>query len=182
MNLRNQQPYFKEHKYTRRLILIINYLALAVSCRFGFNSPPIESSLTIGIALSGALFSLVCISLAIVVHRNFPKKHDEPGDFAKLLTTGSYRFVRHPFYSVLIVLNYMISLTFVSIYAIAASTLLLPLWWFLAKTEEYSLVCQWDEEYIECRKKVPMFFPTYRREKKEKGNESGMAEPAQTRR
>jgi protein-S-isoprenylcysteine O-methyltransferase Ste14 len=146
---------------------MINYFVLIVSCRYGFNSLPVGIFLGVGIAFFGALLALACISLAIVVHRTFPKKHDESSDFTELVTTGPYSYVRHPFYSVLIVLNYTISLVFLSIYAIIASTLLLPLWWYLAKTEEDDLVHVWGQKYIEYRKEVPMFFPTYRRKKRE---------------
>jgi len=158
--------------HTRRLILIINYFALIVSCRYGFNSLSFGIFLSVSIALFSALLALVCISLAIVVHRSFPKKHDESSDFTELVTTGPYSYVRHPFYSVLILLNYTISLAFLSSYAIIASTLLLPLWWYLAKTEEDDLVRVWGQRYIAYRKEVPMFFPIYKRKKKRKQGDS----------
>jgi protein-S-isoprenylcysteine O-methyltransferase Ste14 len=152
--------------YTRRLFLIINYFLLIVFCRYGFNSLPSGIFWSVVIALFGALLALVCVSLAIVVHRSFPKKHDESSDFTELITTGPYGYVRHPFYSVLIALNYSISLVFLSVYAIIASTLLLPLWWYLAKTEEDDLERVWRQKYIEYKKEVPMFLPTHRRKKK----------------
>jgi protein-S-isoprenylcysteine O-methyltransferase Ste14 len=151
---------------TRILILIINYFVLIVSCRYGFNSLPFGIFLSVGIALFGASLSLVCVSLAIVVHRSFPKKHNESSDFTELVTTGPFSYVRHPFYSILIALNYAISIVFLSVYAILASTLLFPLWWYLAKTEEDDLVHVWGQKYIEYRKDVPMFFPMHRRKKK----------------
>ena len=149
---------------TRRLIFLINYLVLAASCAYGFDSPRLGVFLSVGIALFGALFALVCISLGIVVHRSFPKKHERASDFPELLTTGPYAYVRHPFYSVLIALNYAISIVFVSIYAVIASTLVIPLWWYLAKSEEVDLVHVWGKRYIEYRKKVPMFFPRARQQ------------------
>jgi protein-S-isoprenylcysteine O-methyltransferase Ste14 len=145
--------------YKRRLIFLINYLVLGASGAYGFDSLRLGVFLGVGIALFGALFALVCVSLGIVVHRSFPKKHEQASDFAELLTTGPYAYVRHPFYSVLIALNYAISMVFVSIYAIIASTLVIPLWWYLAKTEEVDLVHVWGKRYIAYRKQVPMFFP-----------------------
>jgi protein-S-isoprenylcysteine O-methyltransferase Ste14 len=153
--------------HTRRLILIINYFVLIVSCMYGFDSLRFGIFLSVSIALFGALLALACLSLAIVVHRSFPKKHDESSDFTGLVTTGPYSYVRHPFYSVLIGLNYAISLVFLSIYAIIASTFILPLWWYLAKTEEDDLVHVWGQKYSEYRREVSMFFPTYRRKKRE---------------
>jgi protein-S-isoprenylcysteine O-methyltransferase Ste14 len=144
------------------LIFLVNYLALAGSCGYGFNSLRLEVFLRIGIAVFGALLALVCISLGIAVHRSLPKKHEQASDFPELLTNGPYGYVRHPFYSVLIALNYAISMVFVSIYGIIASTLLISLWWYLAKTEEVDLVRVWGQRYIEYRREVPMFFPTRR--------------------
>jgi protein-S-isoprenylcysteine O-methyltransferase Ste14 len=144
------------------LIFLVNYFVLAVSCGYGFDSLRLGVFLRIGVALFGALLVLVFVSLGIVVHRSFPKKHEQASDFPELLTTGPYGYVRHPLYSVLIALNYAISMVFVSIYAVIASTLLISLWWYLAKTEEVDLVRVWGQRYIEYRREVPMFFPTRR--------------------
>jgi protein-S-isoprenylcysteine O-methyltransferase Ste14 len=148
---------------TRRLVLIINYVVLLASCSYGHNSLHVGPWLKEIISVFGLLLALVCILLAVVIHRSFPKKHEKASDFPELMTTGPYGHVRHPLYSLLIVLNYAISLMFMSIHAIVASTLLLPVWWFLAKTEENELVCLWGSKYREYRKRVPMFLPIRRR-------------------
>lgn len=101
----------------------------------------------------------------VIIHRRFPKRHEKASDFAELMTTGPYSHVRHPLYSIVITLNYAFSLIFLSIYAIAASTLLILLFWYLAKTEEDDLVRFWGQKYIEYRKKVPMFLPIRFRKK-----------------
>jgi len=150
----------------RRLVFLINYLVLAASCGYGSHSLALGAFLSIGIALFGALLALVCISLGIAVHRSLPKKHAQASDFPELLNTGPYAYVRHPFYAVLIVLNYAVSMAFVSIYAIIASTLLIPLWWYLAKTEEDDLMHVWGQKYVQYRKDVPMLFPTHRHRKR----------------
>ncbi|HML04035.1 MAG TPA: hypothetical protein VK487_11785 [Candidatus Bathyarchaeia archaeon] len=144
--------------YTRRLIFLINYVALAASCGFGFGSLPLGVFLRAGVALFSGLISLICMWLGIVVHRSLPKKHDQASDFTALLTSEVYGHVRHPFYSVLIVLNYAVSMVFVSIYGIIASTFLIPLWWYLARVEELDLVRVWGQKYIEYRDRVPCFF------------------------
>jgi hypothetical protein len=52
--------------YTHRLIFLFNYLVLAASGAYGFDSPRLGVFLRVGIALFGALFALLCVSLGIV--------------------------------------------------------------------------------------------------------------------
>jgi protein-S-isoprenylcysteine O-methyltransferase Ste14 len=111
------------------------------------------------IALFAAVVALASLSLAVAVHRSLPREHARAADFPKLMTTGAYGYVRHPLYSLLIAFNYGVALTFLSIDAVLASTLLLPLWWYVAKAEEDQLMRLWGQEYVEYRKRVPMFLP-----------------------
>jgi protein-S-isoprenylcysteine O-methyltransferase Ste14 len=150
----------------RRVILGINYVVLALSCGCGSNWVKAGIMSGMVIKLFSGILSLVLIYFAIIVHRSFPEKHDKASEFAELMTSGPYSYVRHPLYSILIALNYTVSLVFLSIYAIIASTLLLPLWWYLAKTEEDDLVRLWGQKYMEYRKEVPMLLPRYPRNKK----------------
>jgi protein-S-isoprenylcysteine O-methyltransferase Ste14 len=145
----------------RRVILSINYIVLALSCGYGSDSLKAGIASGMVIKIFSGMLSLLCVYLAIIVHRGFPKKHDRASDLAELMPSGPYGYVRHPLYSVLIVLNYTVSLVFLSIYAIIASTLLLPLWWYLAKTEEDDLVRVWGKKYTEYREEVPMLFPLH---------------------
>jgi protein-S-isoprenylcysteine O-methyltransferase Ste14 len=145
---------------------LINYVALAASCGFSSDSLPLGVFLGVGIAVFGVSLALACIILGIGVHRSLPKKHDQASDFTELLTSGPYGYVRHPLYSALIVLNYAISMVFVSTYGIIASTLLILLWWYLAKIEEVDLARVWGQKYIEYKKEVPMFLPTHLHKKK----------------
>ena len=151
----------------RTLIFIINYLVLLGSCILGFKSFNF-GFFGLGISYFGAGLALVCLSIAIVLHSCFPKKHEEASDFGNLQTTGFYRYVRHPFYSILIVLNYAVSLAFLSHYAVILSSLLLPAWWYLAKTEEKDLVQFWGQRYMDYQKSVPMFLPKLKTKEKTK--------------
>jgi protein-S-isoprenylcysteine O-methyltransferase Ste14 len=132
---------------------------------YSLNQPLAGTLLGQAIVIFGVSLSLVCLALMIIIHRRFPKKHEKASDFAELMTTGPYSHVRHPLYSVVIVLNYAFSLIFLSIYGVVASTLLISLIWYLAKTEEADLVRFWGQEYIEYKKKVPMFIPIRFRKK-----------------
>jgi protein-S-isoprenylcysteine O-methyltransferase Ste14 len=155
-----------EEMRTRTLIFIVNYVVLIGSCEYGAHSLHIGGLLSQIIAVAGALIAPALLSLAVVIHRSFPKVHNEAADFPKLLTSGPYGYVRHPLYSALIALNYSISVAFLSAYAILASTLLFPLFWYLAKKEESDLTRRWGQEYVEYRRRTPMFFPKWRRRKK----------------
>ena len=115
----------------------------------------------LGVAIFGALLALGCLAEAIVIHRGFPKEHSKASDFAQLLTTGPYGYVRHPFYSSLIALDYFASVAFLSLYGIIVSTLLLPAWWYLAHSEEKDLMQEWGQAYVEYRRVTPMFLPRY---------------------
>jgi protein-S-isoprenylcysteine O-methyltransferase Ste14 len=142
-------------------------VVLLVSWKYGFESIPLGGFPGFVVALFSALLGLGCLTVAVVIHRGFPKEHSKASDFAQLLTTGPYSHVRHPFYSSLIALDYFASLAFLSLYGIIASTFLLPAWWYLALSEERGLAQEWGQAYVEYRKVTPMFFPRYRRKKED---------------
>jgi protein-S-isoprenylcysteine O-methyltransferase Ste14 len=144
----------------RTAIFIVNYVVLYESCSLGYQSIKLGSV--------GAVVSYVAVALAVaffaaavVLHSGLPKKHSQASDFPHLITTGPYGYVRHPLYSAVLALNYAISVATLSYLAVAASTLLLPLWWYLVKTEEEDLIHVWGQEYLDYKKKVPMFFPRF---------------------
>jgi protein-S-isoprenylcysteine O-methyltransferase Ste14 len=140
-------------------------VVLLVSWRYGFESLPLGGLPGLVVALFSALLGLGCLTVAVVIHRGFPEEHSKASDFAQLQTAGPYSYVRHPFYSSLIALDYFASLAFLSLYGIIVSTLLLPAWWYLAWSEERDLMQKWGQAYAEYRKVTPMFFPRYRRGK-----------------
>ena len=112
-----------------------------------------------------ALLGLGCLTVAAVIHRGFPERHSTASDFAQLRTTGPYGYVRHPFYSSLIALDYFASLAFLSLYGLVISTLILPAWWYLARTEEIDLLRKWGRAYAEYQRMTPMLVPWFRRKK-----------------
>ena len=164
-NADSSSVYGRRRLYTRTLFFVTNYVVLLVSWTFGFESLPLGGIPGLVAGLLGALLALGCLTAAVVIHRGFPKEHSKASDFGQLLTTGPYGYVRHPFYSSLIALNYFASLAFQSLYGIVASTLLLPVWWYLARSEEWDLAQEWGQAYVEYRKATPMLFPRYRRRK-----------------
>lgn len=96
---------------------------------------------------AGAIILAITVPLSIYLHSLFPKRHNRPQDFGRLLTEGPYRYVRHPFYSAFIFMGFGIALFCVSIPGIVAYALTLPLWEKLAELEEKELLEYWGEEY-----------------------------------
>lgn len=145
----------------RALGFIINYAVLIVSCSYGFNTLPIDHRISKILIILGVFISFLCLVLIMFIYHDYSKKSGE------LITTGLYSYVRHPFYLLIITSNYAISLSYLSIYSIFASTLLIILWWYLAKIEELELINYYGEEYIRYIKRVPMFLPIRIKKKKQ---------------
>lgn len=110
----------------------------------------------------GLVLIVLSTALAFYVHSLFPKRHDLPEDFDELLTDGPYRYVRHPFYSALILIGFGIALFFESVPGLIAVILMLPLWEKLAELEERELLGYWREEYRRFMEKRGRFVPKLR--------------------
>jgi len=103
------------------------------------------------------------------IHSMYPKKHDRPSDFPRLLREGAYSIVRHPFYALTIVNQISVSIMLLSIEGIIASILCIPLWIILIVLEERELVEYWGKEYLDYRNEVPALIPLpWRRRKRKK--------------
>ncbi|WP_297489078.1 isoprenylcysteine carboxylmethyltransferase family protein [Thermococcus sp.] len=110
-------------------------------------------------SIAGLVIMLVSGGIAVYVHSLFPKKHDRPEHFEKLLKDGPYRFVRHPFYSAFLFLGFGIALFFASVPGMIASLLMVPLWEKLAEIEERELLEYWGREYMEFMETRGRFLP-----------------------
>lgn len=130
---------------------------------YGFESLPLKGPPSLVVAFVSAVLGIVCLTVAVIIHRGFPEEHSKASDFPRLRTTGPYNHVRHPFYSSLIALDYLASLAFLSLYGVLVSTLLLPAWWYLAESEEKDLLKEWGQAYTEYRRVTPMLIPRIRR-------------------
>jgi len=157
----------RRHLHTRTLFFVSNYVIMLVAWKYGFESLPLRGLPGLAIALLCAFLGLGFLTVAVIIHRGFPEEHSKASDFTRLRTTGPYAYVRHPFYSSLIALNYFASLAFLSLYGVVVSTFLLPAWWYMARSEESDLMREWGQEYADYRKATPMLFPRIRRRQKE---------------
>jgi len=75
-------------------------------------------------------------ALAYSIHVSYPERHDRPEDFPQLLTEGPYSACRHPFYLLLILIQFSIALYFFSLQAAAIAAVFLPMWYALMRIEE----------------------------------------------
>lgn len=148
----------------RTAIFIVNYVVLWATCTAGLWSLPLGFAAT-AVSYLGIALSVVFFCIAAVLHSRFPKKHETASDFGELNTSGLYSYVRHPFYSAILALNYTVALAALSYYALIAMTILLPMWWYLVHIEETDLVRVWGQKYLDYKKNVPMFLPRLRRKR-----------------
>ena len=116
-------------------------------------------SLVVGICLIllGLFLTLLSISYFIRV-RGIPVPFSPP---PKLGTTGPYRFVRNPMLTGIFIQLFGLG---IALGSISLVLVFMPLFiiihvWELKKVEEPELVKRLGQDYVEYKKRVPMFFP-----------------------
>ncbi|MBZ9630370.1 isoprenylcysteine carboxylmethyltransferase family protein [Salegentibacter sp. LM13S] len=108
--------------------------------------------------LSGIGFFIIIISI-LQLNTNlspFPK----PKKNATLITTGLFKYVRHPIYSGVIIFLFFLSLYFASGFKIGITVLLLILFWFKSEYEEEQLCLKYSK-YRDYRQDTGRFFPKF---------------------
>ncbi len=141
----------------RRLVFLVFSVIPVISALVHY--PPIMDAVGRVMSFIGLVIIMLSGAMAIYIHSLFPKKHNRPEDFGKLLKDGLYRFVRHPFYSAFIFLGFGIALFFTSVPGMIASLLMVPLWERLAEMEERELLEYWGKEYEEFMETRGRFLP-----------------------
>ncbi|MBZ9731559.1 isoprenylcysteine carboxylmethyltransferase family protein [Salegentibacter sp. JZCK2] len=112
------------------------------------------------LVLSGVGFLIVLISI-LQLNTNlspFPK----PKENACLITSGLFKYIRHPIYSGILIFLFFLSLYFASGYKIGITVLLLILFWFKSEYEEEQL-CLKYAKYRDYRQGTGRFFPKFTR-------------------
>ena len=116
-------------------------------------------SLSVGICLIilGLFLTLLSISCFIRV-RGTPVPFSPP---PKLVTAGPYRFVRNPMLTGLFIQLFGLGIALGSISLVVVFTpfFILINVWELKRVEEPELVKRLGQDYVEYKKRVPMFFP-----------------------
>ena len=80
----------------------------------------------------------------------------------KLVTTGIYRYVRHPQYLGFLLITLGMNVQWLTIITLALWPVLAIIYYKLAKTEEKDAEEKFGEEYLKYKRSVPMFIPRLR--------------------
>ena len=148
------------------------FIVIALQADKWLNLPQLFSR-PLNIILSLPFFPLALFLMGWSV-LNFLKVKGTPVPFnppPRLVTTGPYAYVRNPMLTGISVLLFGFGILFGSISLIFIFT---PLFisinvWELKAIEEPELVKRLGEEYIEYKKRTPMFIPSFRIRSRSKG-------------
>ncbi len=77
----------------------------------------------------------------------------------ELTTTGPYRWVRHPQYSVLFLITIGMLIQWPTLVTAAMWPVLMFMYYRLARREEKEMETRFGEKYLSYRRRVPMFLP-----------------------
>lgn len=106
------------------------------------------------------LLSLVSLGMVIFGWREIHKQYwsREKGE-GKLVTTGIYRYVRHPQYTGFLLVTLGMLVEWATIPLLIMWPILVVLYYRLARREEAEMEKEFGNQYIEYKKKTSMFVP-----------------------
>jgi protein-S-isoprenylcysteine O-methyltransferase Ste14 len=73
----------------------------------------------------------------------------------QLVTTGIFRYIRHPHYTSLLIIGYGLALFFYSLAALLLATIAIPIMVWSILDEEELLIKQYGDDYIRFMKQTP---------------------------
>ena len=147
----------------RKILIPVSYTAIAMASFLDSTTPPPPPVLRAVLAGLGAALFVLSTAMAWRIHSMFPKKHEKPEDFPRLLKDGPYRYCRHPFYLSLILNQVSIPMIVHSAFGAVLFLATLPAWYYLIRLEEAELVSYWGEEYLAYMREVPALIPLLKR-------------------
>jgi len=142
------------------LVFVFIILALYLDHLFGFDN--------MLLGLLNIIFSLPLFLIALLLMgwsiQNFLKVKGTPVPFnppPQLVTSGPYAYTRNPMLTGVFALLFAFGVLFgsVSLFFIFTPIFILLNFWELKAIEEPELVKRLGKEYVEYRKRTPMFFP-----------------------
>lgn len=119
------------------------------------------------LVLSGLGFLLILLSLWQL--RSSLSPFPKPREDGSLITSGLYKYVRHPVYTAILIFFFFLALYFGSGYKVGIVFLLMLLFWFKSQYEEKQL-CQKYPAYNEYRKLTGRFLPKFKWEIKKESD------------
>lgn len=147
----------KEKFISPALMWIIVIIGIIISLKFIPDTPLFKGNFfTIAIFLMTIVYWVYFFMNAFLVHKKAIYSVDK---IDKLVKSGVYSFVRHPFYSADIILAIGIFLFIPRLDALIAVIWSIIIFVFWMNLEEKALIKKFGNEYIEYKKEVPMFIP-----------------------
>jgi protein-S-isoprenylcysteine O-methyltransferase Ste14 len=108
----------------------------------------------------GILVSLIGVILVVSgwsrIHKDYWSKEEGQG---KLVTSGIYRYIRHPQYTGFFMITFGMMCEWATLPLIILYCLLLALYYKLAKKEEGDIEKEFGKEYVEYKRTTKMFIP-----------------------
>ena len=150
---------------SQKIIPVVYFTAVLIVCITHMNTINLAWPLEHIVRLISAVAFATTLILALAIHRTYPPKHSRAKHFPKLMTEGPYKYCRHPFYTLMISWAIAATLYVLSLQGLITAIALSPLWYIRAKIEEKDLERHWGRQYIEYKRRAPMFIPVrFRRE------------------
>ncbi len=134
---------------------------------FGLDSPDLNANLwstLLGMGETGMFISMIAgytllvvgIGLFIQGWRELYRARQRNA----LVTTGLYRFVRHPQYTGLFIALFGEGIVhWPTIFSVAIFPLIVIAYTYLSLNEERKVIAQFGDDYLEYKQRVPMFIP-----------------------
>ena len=139
-----------------RALWVIQVLCLYLGQHFT-NRPPLFSSNS-GILFMGMLiitggFLFWMYVVYYMRHAFFDKE---------LVTSGPFKYVRHPMYATVYIILFGIGLLFFSWTWFVIMTIFIPIWYVDCRIEEKQMTGLYGKEYLDYKKRAGMFIPRVR--------------------
>jgi len=105
------------------------------------------------------IFSIYYILAAIILYHRFTNHGRNFENSARLVTTGLYRYVRHPMYASLLFLGWGMFLKDINTVTIIIIALVTIAVYLTCKVEEKEMIARFGDEYKDYMKKTKMWIP-----------------------
>ncbi len=125
----------KRHILQKTMIGISSILIIIISI-MSSNTISLPHLFAHVLELVGSITLFSSITLALAIHRSYTEKHEQPPGSHNLLNKGPYEICSHPFYLLIIIAQFSIPLSMLSMPGLLTAIILIPLWIYLIKIEE----------------------------------------------
>jgi protein-S-isoprenylcysteine O-methyltransferase Ste14 len=154
----------RNHGFFRFFAWEIMLWILISNIPFWFKDPFSVPQLASWILLCVSIYPVVDSLYRFKVAGRISEERKDPSLFGfehttRLITSGIYRFIRHPMYAALLYLNWGIALKNPSIIILAYAVLASLFLYLTVKTEEREDIAFFGDEYREYMKHTKMFVP-----------------------